>query len=122
MAPPYLPLTLPYPNMLSINGFPTHVVTGIPNKPPFYVACQFGVAYFRPWQRKGKKSGSIRIPEQTNPVDGVLVYHIVSAQPFLIPKMLGFITTQSFWGCTTFLVLRRVELIQYDIPKRHLQG
>ena len=34
------------------------------NNPPICIACQFGQAHRRPWRSKGKKSGSIRQPEQ----------------------------------------------------------
>ena len=73
------------------------------NKPPLCVAYQFGQAHRRPWQTKGKKSGSIQIPEQTKPVDGVSVDQIVSAQPGLIPQMSGFLTNKRLWGATTFV-------------------
>ena len=73
------------------------------NKPPLCVDCQSGASHHHPWQTKGKKSGLIRIPEKTNPADGVLVYYIVSAQPVLIPQMSGFPTSQSFLGCTIFV-------------------
>ena len=73
------------------------------NKPPLCVAWQFGIAHRRPWQTKGKKSGSIRRPEKTKPGDGVSVDQIVSAQPGLIPHMSGFLTNQRLWGSTTFV-------------------
>ena len=58
------------------------------NKPPLCVACQFSQAHRRPWQTKGKKSGLLQRPEQTKPIDGVSVDHIVSAHPVLIPQSL----------------------------------
>ena len=73
------------------------------NKPPLCVACQFGQAHCRPWRTKGKKSGSIRRPEQKKPGDGVSVEHTVSEQPGLIPQMSGFITNKRLWGATTFV-------------------
>ena len=73
------------------------------NKPPLCVACRFGASHHRPWRTKVKKCGSIRRPEQTDPGDGVLVGQSVSAQPSLIPQMSGFLTSQRFWGCTTFM-------------------
>ena len=73
------------------------------NKPLLCVACQFGQAQRRPWRTKGKKSGLIRTPDQTQPGDGVLVDQIVSAQPGLIPQMSGFLTNQRLWGATTFV-------------------
>ena len=73
------------------------------NKRPLCVTCQFGVAHCRPGQTKGKKSGSISRLDQTNIGDGGLVYHIASAQPVLIPQMSGFLTSQHFWGCITFM-------------------
>ena len=72
-------------------------------KPPLCVACQFGHAHRRPWRVKGKKSGSIRKPEQTLPGDGVSVDQIISAQPGLIPQMSGFLTSKRLWGATTFV-------------------
>ena len=68
---------------------------------PLCVACQFGGAHRRPWCHKGRKSGSIRQADQTEPDDGVSVDQIVSAQPSLIPQMAGFLTSKCIWGCTT---------------------
>ena len=65
--------------------------------------CQFGQAHRRPWQYKGKRSGSIQRPEQTKPGDGVLIDQIVSVQPILIPHISGFLTNQRLWGATTFV-------------------
>ena len=73
------------------------------NNPPICIACQFGQAHRRPWRSKGKKSGSIRQPEQKEPGDGVSVDQIISAQPGLIPQMAGFLTSDRLWGCTTFV-------------------
>ena len=73
------------------------------NKPPLCVACQFGQAHCCPWRTKGKKFGSMRIPKQTKPGDGVSVDQIVSAQPGLIPHMSVFLTNQILWGATTFV-------------------
>ena len=75
-------------------GFLTKRLLKLRNKTPLCVSCQFGAAHRRPWRTKEKKSESIRRPEQTNPGDGVLVDHNVSAQPGIIPKMSGFITSQ----------------------------
>ena len=74
------------------------------NKSLRCVVCQLGAAHCRPWWMKGRKSGLIRRPEQSNPGDGVSVDQIVSAQLSLRPQMSGFMTSQHFWGCTTFLV------------------
>ena len=57
------------------------------NSPPLYVECQFGQAHRRPWHINGKKSGSIRKPEQVEPGGGISVDHIISAQPGLITQM-----------------------------------
>ena len=67
------------------------------------VACQFGQAHHCPRRVKGKKSGSIRRPEQTMSVDGVSVDQIVSAQPGCIPQMSGLSTSKRLWGATTFV-------------------
>jgi hypothetical protein len=72
-------------------------------KRPICVACQFGIAHRLPWRTKGKKSGSIWIPDQTKPSDGVSVDQNISAQPGLIPQMAGFLTSKQIWGCTTFV-------------------
>ena len=88
---------------LASMGFVPKRLLELRNKPPLCVACKFGAAHRFPWRIKGKKSGSIRRPEKINPGDGVLVDHIVSAQTCLIPQMIGFLTIQSLWGCTTFL-------------------
>ena len=73
------------------------------NKPQACVAYQFGAAHHLPRRTKGKKSRSIRRPEPSNPRYGVAVEQIVSAQLFLIPNISGFLTSQSFWGCTPFM-------------------
>ena len=93
MAPPSLPLTLPYPIRLASMVFLPKLLLEYRNKPPLCEACQFGAAYCRPWRTKGNKIGSIRIPEQTNPEDVVSVHQIVSAQPVPIPQMSGFLTS-----------------------------
>ena len=72
-------------------------------KPPLCVACQFGAAYCRPWQTKGKKSGLILRPEKTNHGDGVSADQIFPAQPGLTPQVSLFLTSHRFWGCTTFM-------------------
>jgi hypothetical protein len=69
---------------------------------PLCVACQFGTAHCRPWQTKGKASGSIHCPDHILPGNGVSTDQIVSAQPGLIPQMSGFLTSRHIWGCTTF--------------------
>ena len=84
-------------------GFLPKRLTEFQNKPPIFVACQFGAAHLRPWRTKGKKSESSCRPEQTNPGDGVLVDQIISSQPGLLPQMSGFLTRHRFWGCTTFV-------------------
>jgi hypothetical protein len=65
---------------------------------PLWVACQFGTAHRRPWQVKGKASGSICRPEHIQPGDGVSMNQIVLAQPGLIPQMSGFLTNHRIWG------------------------
>ena len=67
------------------------------------MACQFFQAHHRPCRTKGKKSGSIKRPEQTKPSDVVSVDQIVSAQPDLIPQISGFLTNQRLWGATTLV-------------------
>ena len=69
----------------------------------FVSACQFGQAHRRPWRIKGKKSGSIRTPDQKEPGDGIYVDQIVPAQPGLIPQMSVLLTNQRLWGATTFV-------------------
>ena len=89
--------------ILASTGFLPKRLLGFRNKSPLCIACQFGAAHRCPWQTKGKKSGSIRRPDQTNPRDGVSVDHIFSAQTNVIPQISGFINSQIFWGCTTFV-------------------
>ena len=72
------------------------------NNVPVYVSCQFGNSHRRPWQTKGKASGSIHNPGHIKPGDGVSMDQIVSTQPDLIPQMSGFLTNRRIWGCTTF--------------------
>ena len=71
-------------------------------KPPLCVACQFGQAHRRPWRTKGKKSGSICLPEHVKPGNETSINQIVSAQPGLIPQMAGYLTSARIWGATTF--------------------
>ena len=73
------------------------------NKPPLFFACQFSAAPCRTWRTKGDKSGSVRRPEQSEPGNGILVDHIVSDQPGMIPQISGFRNSQLLWGCTTFM-------------------
>jgi hypothetical protein len=69
---------------------------------PLCVAYRFGTAHCRPWQVKGKASGSIRRPEHFQPSNGVSMDQIVLAQPGLIPQMSGFLSNRQIWGCATF--------------------
>ena len=89
--------------MLAKRGFLPKRFLEYPNKVPLCVSCQFGSAHRRPWRTKGKKSGSIRRPEQKEPGDGVSIDQIISSQPGLIPQMSGFLTNKRIWGCTTFV-------------------
>ena len=84
-------------------GFLPNRLLEFQNKPSLFVAFQLCAAQTCLWQTKGKKSGSIRRPEKTNPGDSVLVYNIVSDQPSQIPQMPGLITSQSLWRCKTFV-------------------
>ena len=96
---------LPFHKMLTLAKFgilPRRFIK-LQDKLPLCVACQFGTAHRRPWRTKGKKSGSIRRPNQTEPGDGVSVDQIISAQPGLIPQMAGFLTNKRIWGCTNFV-------------------
>jgi hypothetical protein len=77
-------------------------ILGCEDKPPLCVVCQFGQAHRRPWHTKGKDSGSIHCPTETEPGDGTSVNQIVSAQPGLIPQMSGFPTSDCIWGTTSF--------------------
>ena len=113
-------------------SFPPKWLLECQNKPPLCVACQFGAAHRRPWRTKGKKCGSIRIPEQTNPVDGISVDQIVSAQPGLIPQMSDFINSIHFGECTTFVdhvsnyvyvhLMRDLSLYEYLLQKEALEN
>jgi hypothetical protein len=71
-------------------------------KLPLCVTCQFGAAHCHPWRSKKDGSGFICRPEHVKPGDGVLMDQVVLAQPGLIPRMSGFLTSQQIWGCTTF--------------------
>jgi hypothetical protein len=88
--------------MLAKRGYLPKVLLKLQDKLPC-VACQFGTAHQCPWHTKGKKTGSIQKPDQTKPGDGVSVDQIISAQPGLIPQMVGFLTSKRIWGCTTFI-------------------
>ena len=84
-------------------GFLTKRLMELLNKPPLYVACQFGAVHHRPWLKKRNKSGPILRPEKAMPGDGIFVDQIVSDQPSLIPQISGVLTRQRLWGCTTFV-------------------
>ena len=62
-------------------GFLPNRLMEFRNKPPICVSCQFGAVHCRPLRAKGKKSVSIRRPEQTNPGYGVLVDQISQLNP-----------------------------------------
>ena len=72
------------------------------NDVPLCVSCQFGTCHRRPWQTKGKASGSIRTTEHIKQGDGVSTDQIMSVQPGLIPQKSGFLTNRRIWRCTTF--------------------
>ena len=88
------------------------------NKPQLCVACQYSAAHCCPWQTEGNKIGLVHIPDQTNPVYGILVDQIVSTQPVIIPKISGILTSHRFWGCTTFM--DHVSHYVYFHPMREL--
>jgi hypothetical protein len=77
-------------------------ILGCEDKPPLCIACQFGQVHRRPWRAKGKDSGSICCPTETEPGDGTSVNQIVSAQLGLISQMSGFPTSDCIWGTTNF--------------------
>ncbi len=89
--------------MLAKQGWLPKVLLKLQDKLPLCVACQFGAAHCRPWQFKGKRSGSIRRSDQTKPGNGVSVDQIISAQPGLIPQMAGALTSRRIWGCKNFV-------------------
>jgi hypothetical protein len=89
--------------MLAKRSYLPKILLKLQDKLPLCVACQFGTAHRCPWHTKGKKSGSIRKPDQPKPGDGLSVDQIISAQPGLIPQMAGFLTSKQIRGCTTFI-------------------
>ena len=86
--------------LLEIIVFLTNRLLECLYKPPLCLACQFVQSHFCPWKKKGKKTGSIRTPEQKDPGNGVSVFQIVLENPGLIPHMYGIITKQRLRGCT----------------------
>ena len=89
--------------MLAKMGFLPKRLLECKDRLPLCVACQFGCAHRRPWRHKGKKAGSIRTKDQTEPGDGTSIDQIISSQPGIIPQMSGFLTNKRIWGCTTFV-------------------
>jgi hypothetical protein len=79
-----------------------HSILGCEDKPPLCIVCRFGQACRRPWHRKGKASGSICPPNETEPGNGTSVDQIILAQLGLIPQMAGFLTSDCIWGTTNF--------------------
>ena len=77
-------------------------ILGCEDKPPLCIVCQFGQAHRRPWRAKGKDSGSIHRPTETEPGVGTSVDQIILAQPGLILQMSGFPTSNRIWGTTNF--------------------
>ena len=73
------------------------------NKIPKCASCAFGQAHRRQWRSKGHPGGHIRSKAETKPGDGVSVDQIVSAQPGLIPQMVGFLTNHRIVGATVFV-------------------
>ena len=89
--------------MLAKMGFLPKRLLECKDRLPLCVACQFGCAHRRPWRHKGKKAGSIRTKDQTEPGDGTSIDQIISSQSGIILQMSGFLTNKRIWGCTTFV-------------------
>eukprot|EP00956_Cyclotella_meneghiniana_P001276 scaffold1377_cov23-Cyclotella_meneghiniana.AAC.1 len=89
--------------MLAEKGFLPKILLQCKDNVPKCVACEFGTAHRRPWQFKGKQSGSIRKEKQVKSGDGQSIDQIVSAQPGLIPQMSGFLTSARYYGATTIV-------------------
>ncbi len=68
---------------------------------PTCMSCIFGQAHRKPWQSKGS-SGSICKETDNAPEKCVSMDQLVSAQPGLVPQMLGFLTNLRIWGATIF--------------------
>jgi hypothetical protein len=66
---------------------------------PVCMSCLFGTCHRKPWHSKGLK-GSIRKETDNSPGKCVSMDEIVSAQPGLIPQMMGFLTNLFIWGAT----------------------
>ena len=85
---------------------PKYIATIV--KMPLCAACTFSTTHRRNWRfKKSKSKGNnennrIRGKSQ-QPGDGTACYHIVSAQPGLVPQSMGKLTNDRFWGSVIYV-------------------
>ena len=72
-------------------------------QPPVFVSCMVVCAHKKPWWVKGKEKYAIRRESETDVGDNTSLDALTSSTPGIIPKMLGFLTSNHFWAATVFV-------------------
>ena len=80
-----------------------HCLSTLKDKPPICASCHFGRDHKQPWQTKGKHSNPIRYKDYLNPGYCVSTDQIVSAQPGMVPQIIGYLTSDQIRGITLFV-------------------
>jgi hypothetical protein len=70
---------------------------------PICISCLFGKAHKHPWHSKSKESHPIRKKSDSYPGARASMDHLVSAQPGLIPQIMGQLTGQQINGVTAIV-------------------
>jgi hypothetical protein len=89
--------------MLPKADFLLNILLDCQDKVPLCIVCHVDKSHCHPWRHRGKRRRSICKEEHREPVDGVSIDQIVSAQPGLIPQLLGFFIRKRVWSTTAFV-------------------
>ena len=72
-------------------------------QPPVCASCMFGCAHKKTWRVKGKYKHVIRSESETAAGDNTYLDLLMSSTPGIIPKISGFLTSDSLWLATVFV-------------------
>jgi hypothetical protein len=95
---------LPLPAMITLDekGKLNRKFIKLKHRLPVCMSCIFGTSHCKPWRSKGAR-GSIRKESDDAPGKCVSTDQLISAQPGLIPQMVGFLTNVRIWAATIFV-------------------
>ena len=84
-------------------GFPTSIFINLKDDVPLCESYMFGTSRRRKWISKGRKLGYIRKETDNKPGYLVSVDQIQSAQPGLVPQLLGKLTSAHIWDAQVMM-------------------